>query len=177
MMDYSHKMEEKNQAPSPSEPPTPRESATIQEKVPQGRKMVEPELQSRGNGYFSDSETRSAVREEKGTDAIRSVKKEKSLEGEEVSAGAVSRPSGNLEITLVVDEPKTASGKIEDTVTDMGGRINGHSYSGETNLLFIRIGADKVDKLVERLGLIGRVKERPRFSPDASGTIGMIIKW
>jgi hypothetical protein len=176
VMDYPLEKKEESKAPPPA-PPKPQESASTEETPPQSRKMVEPELRSTGNGFFSDRETRSAVREEKGTGVLKSVQKEKSLERGEDSVGAVSRPSGNMEITLVVDEPKTASERIEDTVTDMGGRINGHSYSGETNILFIRIGADRVDKLVERLGLIGRVKERPRFSPEAVGMIDMIIRW
>jgi hypothetical protein len=140
--------------------------------------MVEPELQSTGNGYFSDRETRSSVREEKGTTGVlKSGKRGKSLEGEEDSAGAVSHPSGNVEVTLVVDEREAASGKIEDAVRGLGGRINGHSYSGETNLLFIRIGADSVAQLVDRLGRIGTVKGRPQLPSEAAGMIDMIIRW
>jgi hypothetical protein len=176
-MDFPPKSEEKNPAPAPAAAPNPQETTANQEKAPQSRTVVEPELQSTRNGYILDRERRSDVREEKGTTSFKAGKKEKSLEGEQDSAGAVLQQAGNMEITLVVDELAAASGKIEDAVTALGGRINGHSYSRDTNLLFIRIRADRGKDLIDRLGRIGTVKRYPQLSSEVGGMIDMIIRW
>jgi len=177
LMDNHPKMEEKNQVPSLSVNPNPQESTVTQEKALPNRKMIEPELQWTGNEYFTEKETRSAVKEEKGAAESKGGKKGKSLAGGEDSAGSVLQRAGNVEITIIVDDPALASGKIENAVTSIGGRINGRSYGGATNQLIIRIGADKVARLVDRLSRIGAVKRYPQLSPDAGGTIDMIIRW
>ncbi len=99
-------------------------------------------------------------------------------------APAVGSPSelggalaGKAEITLVVDDPATAAGIIEESVTRLGGRINGHSYSDESHLLIIRIGTQKVPALLGRLERIGTVQERPQLPKGATGTVDLTIRW
>lgn len=86
-------------------------------------------------------------------------------------------PTGKGEITLVVDDPESAGGAIEETVTRLGGRINGHSSSEESHLLIIRIGVQKVAVLLDRLERIGTVQEKPQISKGAGGTVDLTIKW
>jgi len=90
---------------------------------------------------------------------------------------AETMEAGKGEVFLVVDDPNAATGDIEEAVTRIGGGISGHSYSGDSHLLFVRIDAQKVPALLERLDRIGTVQERPQISKGAGGTVELTIRW
>jgi len=157
--------------------PSTQEPASTLHKSTKGKKLVEPELQPADNGFMTERETRFNAGEEKTSGVSKGGKKGQSVEVDRGSGGGVTQPARNGDIFLVVDDPAAVSDSIEETVTRSGGRITGHSYSGDTNILFVRIGADKVTRVVNQLGHIGTVKEHPQPSPDAGGMIDLIIRW
>ncbi len=109
--------------------------------------------------------------------AMKRARKAPADEALQGAGSPAATPDGKEEVTLLVDDPVAAVGAIEEAVTRGGGRISGHSYSGENHLLFVRIGAQKVPGLVDRLGRIGTVEERPQLPPGANGMTDLIIRW
>jgi hypothetical protein len=147
--------------PSPALPPRP---------------MAEPELQPADEELTPEREMVRPL----GNSPQGAMKRARKAPADEALQGAGSpaaTPDGKEEVTLLVDDPVAAAGAIEEAVTRGGGRISGHSYSGENHLLFVRIGAQKVPGLVDRLGRIGTVEERPQLPPGANGMTDLIIKW
>lgn len=109
-----------------------------------------------------------------GTNRAKRAGKTESAAGGE--SGAAQLDKG--EITLAVDDPDAAVDVIEETATRYGGRIIGHSYSGESHLLIIRIGTQKIPALVERLGHVGTVLSRPHPPPPrGAGMTDLTIRW
>jgi hypothetical protein len=139
--------------------------------------MVEPELRPTDEGLMSDFDTANPVFEEKPSRAVKRERKgasEEALRGAEAPAAVIARKE---EIALAVADPAAATTSIEEAVSRFGGRISGHSYSGESHLLFIRIGASNYRRLLDRLGRIGTVQERPQLPPGTAGMIDLIIRW
>jgi hypothetical protein len=141
---------------------------------PAGR-MPEPELQPADEGTMLEREAPPA-RVEKGTTygAMKRAKKAPAAEAPPEPGGA---PAQKGEITLAVDDPAAAGGAIEEAVNRLGGRINGHSYSEESHLLIIRIGAQKLPALLDRLERIGTMQERPQLPKGAGGMADLTIRW
>jgi len=81
------------------------------------------------------------------------------------------------EVILMVTDPASASGAIEQVVGRLGGTIVGHASGGGSHFLAAQIGADKLTELTGRLGRIGTVRERPQLSAGAAGTVDLIIRW
>jgi hypothetical protein len=139
--------------------------------------MVEPELRPTDEGIVSDFDTANPVFEAKPSRVVKRERKgasEDALRSAEAPAAVSSRKE---EIALEVDDPDAATGSIEEAVTRSGGRINGHSYSGESHLLIIRIGAPNYSRLLDRLGRIGTMQERPQLTPGSVGMIDLVIRW
>jgi len=138
---------------------------------------MEPELRPTDEGIVSDFDTANPVFEAKPSGAVKRERKgasEDALRGAEAPAAVSSRKE---EIALEVDDPVAATGSIEEAVTRFGGRINGHSYSEESHLLFIRIGAPNYPRLIDRLGRIGTMQEHPQLTPGTVGMIDLVIRW
>jgi len=157
--------------------PNQKESAPIPAIAHPVRKMVVPELRPTDEGIVSDFDTANPVFEAKPSGAVKRERKgasEDALRGAEAPAAVSSRKE---EIALAVDDPAVATGSIEEAVTRSGGRINGHSYSGESHLLIIRIGAPNYSRLLDRLGRIGTMQERPQLAPGTAGMIDLVIRW
>jgi hypothetical protein len=151
--------------PSPALPPRP---------------MAEPELQPADEEITPEREVVRPLGKEEKASPQGAMKRARKAPADEALRGAgtpAATPAGKEEITLLVDNPVAAAGAIEEAVTRGGGRISGHSYSGESHLLFIRIGAQKVPGLLDRLGRIGTVEERPQLPPGADGMTDLIIRW
>lgn len=161
----------------PSDTVSPKAPAPIPSPTPAARMPLEPELQPIDEGFMSDTETTLPRRGEQ-------ISRTSKVRKESTSANAVrgkgvpaTQSVAKEEITLRVDDPDAASVKIEDAVTHYGGKIKGHSDSGDIHLLIIRIGSDKYARLLDRLGRIGTILERPQHAPNAAGTVEVIIKW
>lgn len=176
-MDFPSPMAPQNPVSLPPSSPNQGEAAPSPTKSPAARNMVEPELQPTDEGFMSDRETTFPVREEKVSGGLKGEKKAISGDAMRAAGGFVTQPARREEISLAVEDPAAAAGAIEEAVTRFGGRIKGHSHSGDTHMLFIRIGADKVARLLDRLGRIGKLKERPHPVPENGGMIDVIIKW
>ncbi|MCM2358044.1 MAG: DUF2275 domain-containing protein [Geobacteraceae bacterium] len=147
--------------PSPAQAPTPAMPA---------KPMPPPELQSADEEIGVGREAlRPLGREEKGV-SRGMMQQKKAAEDEAL-------PAGKAEVTLRVSDPATAAETIEQAVTRHGGRISGQAYSGESHLLFIRIEAQRLPGLLDRLGRIGTVLERPPLSAGADGTVELAIRW
>lgn len=155
------KMEAPAIAPLPPPAPAPAMPA---------KPMPPPELQSadeevgagRGAGL-------PLLREGKG--ASRGIMEQKKGAGDEALS------PGRAEVTLRVSDPDAAAGAIEQAVTRHGGRISGHAYSGESHLLFIRIEAQRLPGLLDRLGRIGTVLERPHTTAGGGEMVELAIRW
>jgi hypothetical protein len=163
--------------PVPNGTPIQKETASHPAKPSPARKMVVPELRPTDDGLMSDFDKANPVFEEKPASA---VKRGKKVQAEEVLRDAESPATSSDrkdEIALAVDDPAAATGAIEEAVTRFGGRINGHSYSGESHLLFIRINSPNYPRLLERLGRLGTVQERPQLPAGTAGMIDLVIRW
>lgn len=159
--------------PPPATAPPPSPALTP-------RPMAEPELQPADDEIAPEREmVRPLGKVEKAAPqgAMKRARKAPADEALEGAGSPSATPGGKEEVTLVVDDPVAAVGAIEEAVTRGGGRISGHSYSGENHLLFVRIGAQKVPGLVDRLGRIGTVEEMPQLPPGANGMTDLIIRW
>jgi hypothetical protein len=149
--------------PEPEQAPAPARPA---------RRMAEPELQPADEGILMDRES------PQGNGAIYgNAKRSKKAPAAAALPELGGASAEKAEITLVVDDPATAAGIIEESITRLGGRINGHSYSDESHLLIIRIGTQKVPTLLGRLERIGTVQERPQLPKGAGGTVDLTIRW
>ena len=167
--------------PSPAQEPhaatNQKEAAPQPAMAPPVRKMVEPELRPTDEGLMSDFDTANPVF---GGKPSKAMSRERKSGAEEALREAEAPAAGNArkeEISLAVEDPAAATASIEEAVTRFGGRINGHSYSGENHLLFIRIGATNYPRLLDRLGRVGKVQERPQLPPGTVGMIDLIIRW
>jgi RNA polymerase sigma-70 factor (ECF subfamily) len=85
--------------------------------------------------------------------------------------------TGELDVTLGVDDSATAGAAIEKAVARSGGRITGRAHSGGSDLLYTQIDGQKFSDLLDRLGRIGRMQDRPHLPEGTSGTVDLIIKW
>jgi anti-sigma factor RsiW len=163
--------------PAPNGTPIQKENAPHPAKPSPARKMVVPELRPTDDGLMSDFDKANPVFEEKPASAVKRGGKgqaEEALRDAEAPAAVSARKE---EISLAVDDPVAATGPIEEAVTRFGGRINGHSYSGESHLLFIRINSPNYPRLLERLGRVGTIQQRPQLPPGTAGMIDLIIRW
>lgn len=177
------KMDAPQSADLPSPPPAPNDTPNQKETSPHPaktspvRKMVVPELRPTDEGLMTDFDKANPVFEEKPASAVKRGRKgqtEESLRDAEAPEAVSARKE---EIALAVDDPAAATGAIEEAVTRFGGRINGHSYSGESHLLFIRINSPNYPRLLDRLGRIGTIQERPQIPKGTAGMIDLVIRW
>jgi hypothetical protein len=165
--------------PSPAMPPSPTAAQPEEEPYPAptlpARTMHEPELRPADEGVMEPS----LGKEEKTAPhkAMQRSMKSPGYETAPAAGTAETMEAGKGEVFLVVDDPNAATGDIEEAVTRIGGGISGHSYSGDSHLLFVRIDAQKVPALLERLDRIGTVQERPQISKGAGGTVELTIRW
>jgi hypothetical protein len=164
--------------PAPHVTTNQKESAPLPATAPPVRKKAEPELRPADEGSLSDFDAANPVFEEKPSRAVKRGRKggsEDASRGEAEAPAAVS--ARKEDISLAVDDPAAATASIEEAVTHYGGRINGHSYGGESHLLFIRINASNYPRLLDRLGRIGTLQERPQVPPGTMGMIDIIVRW
>jgi anti-sigma factor RsiW len=177
------KMDAPQSADLPSPPPAPNGAPNQKETSPQPaktapvRKIVVPELRPTNEGLMTDFDKANPVFEEKPASAVKRGRKGQAEESLRDTESPEAVNASKEEIVLAVDDPAAATGAIEEAVTRFGGRINGHSYSGETHLLFIRIGAANYPRLLDRLGRIGTIQERPQIPPGTVGMIDLVIRW
>ncbi len=82
-----------------------------------------------------------------------------------------------MEFALKVSDPDTAAGAIEKAVVRLGGRINGRAYSEGSHLLYVQVDAQQVRELGERLGRVGKVRERPPAPDGTEGMVELTIRW
>jgi hypothetical protein len=142
--------------------------------------MLEPELRPADDGVITDkgAELPSGKAEKAAPHKPMQRSKKSPEYGAAPAAGAPETTmAGKEEVFLAVDDPVAATGVIEEAVTRFGGSISGHSYSVESHLLFVRIGAQKVPGLLERLDRIGKLQERPKLPSSVGGMIDLIIRW
>jgi len=155
-------------AAKPEEEPSPAQA-------PPSRPTHEPELRSADEELMEPP-----LGKEEKTAPHKSMQRSKKSPayGAAPAAGAAETMiAGKEEIFLAVDDPIAAAGSIEEAVTRIGGSISGHSYSEENHLLFVRIGAQKMPGLIERLGRIGKMQERSKLPTSTGGMIELIIRW
>jgi len=159
-------------APVPQQPELEPEAAPER---PRGE-MPEPELRPADEGTMMEREAPLPTKEEKSApmETLKRAKKGPARDELPLSGGV---PAEKGEITLTVDDPAAAGGAIEEAVIRLGGRVNGHSYSEDSHLLIIRIAAQKVTTLLDRLERIGAVQERPHIPKGAVGTVDLTIRW
>jgi len=170
---------DKMEAPQSGTLPPPATAPPPSQPLPL-RPMAEPELQPTDEGITPERELVRPLGKEEKSAPKGEMKRARKTPADETTQGAGSPgPStpGKEEVTLLVDDPVAAAGAIEEAVTRGGGRVSGQSYSGESHLLFIRIGAQKVPGLLDRLGRIGTVEERPQLPAGATGMTELIIRW
>jgi hypothetical protein len=140
-------------------------------------KTPEPELQPADEGFMQEREVPQSSGKEDKALPHGAAKRAKKTTADEALPVPGATPGEKGEIALAVDDPAAAGGAIEEAVTRLGGRISGHSYSVESHLLIIRIGAQKVPALLDRLERIGTVQEKPQLSKGATGTVDLTIRW
>jgi hypothetical protein len=138
--------------------------------------MPEPELRPADEGTMMERGTPQPTREEKSVSHGKEKRAKKATAGEAIPVFG-GAPAEKGEIALAVDDPGSAGGAIEQAVNRLGGRISGHSYSEESHLLIIRIGAQKVSALIEQLERIGTVQENPQLPKGAGGSVDLTIRW
>ena len=162
---------------APSPPPTaahPEEESSPAPNIP-SRPTREPELRSADEELMEPplgKEEKTAPHK-----SMQKSKKSPAYEAAPADGAPETMIAGKEEVTLAVDDPNAAVDAIEEAVTRIGGSISGHSYSEESHLLFVRIGAQKVPGLLTRLDLIGKLQERPKLPTNAGGMVELIIRW
>jgi hypothetical protein len=85
--------------------------------------------------------------------------------------------AGELDVTLGVDDSATAASAIEKAVARSGGRITGRAHSGGSDILSTQIEGQKISDLMDRLGRIGRIQDRPHLPEGTTGTVELLIRW
>lgn len=88
-----------------------------------------------------------------------------------------SPTSGELDVTLRVNDSAVAAGAIENAVSRLGGRVTGRAHSGGIDLLYTQIDGRKFPELIDRLGRIGKIQERPQSPEGGVGTVDLVIRW
>jgi hypothetical protein len=168
----------------PAKPPSPNSDQQEEESPPApalpSRPMHEPELRPADDVFITEKGVEHPLgKEENGASHKAIHRSRKSPESSLAPAAGApeTMAAGKEEVFLAVDDPIAAAGAIEEAVTRVGGTINGHSYSEDNHILFVRIGAQKMPGLLERLDRIGKLQERPNLPASASGKIELIIRW
>jgi hypothetical protein len=141
--------------------------------------ISEPELQPADEGTMMERGAPQPAKEEKDASHGKEKRAKKAPAAEALSGSSVfgGAPAEKAEIALVVEDPAAAAEVIEESVTRLGGRINGHSYRDESHLLIIRIGTRKVPSLLDRLERIGTMLDRPQLPMGAGETVDLTIRW
>jgi len=171
--------------PKPRINPSPAADQSILPKPPETEPMPagkpeqaeQPELAPTEEGPNLEREVVPQFgREEKtATTSSGALKKGKTaLRGGESGRAAKMETGG---INLDVEDPGAAVGSVEEAVSRAGGRISGHSYGEESHLLIIRINRQKVPDLVDRLGHIGTILDKPQLPKGAEGLTDLTIRW
>ncbi|HTP65168.1 MAG TPA: DUF2275 domain-containing protein [Geobacteraceae bacterium] len=171
--------------PKPRSNPTPAAVPSILPKPPetepiparQTKQAEQPELAPTEEGPNLEQEVVPQFgREEKAvTTPAGALKKGKTaLRGGDSGRAAKMEAGG---INLDVEDPGAAVGAVEEAVNRTGGRISGHSYGEESHLLIIRINRQKIPELVDRLGHIGTVLDKPQLPKGAEGLTDLTIRW
>jgi hypothetical protein len=166
------------QAPAPpqSQPEPELQPETAPAPARPAEQIQEPELRPADEGTMMDNGASLPAKEEKNVTygTVKRAKKAPAAGALPLLGGAAAEKA---EISLLVDDPGAAGGIIEEAVTRLGGRISGHSYSEDSHLLIIRIGAQKIPSLLDRLERIGTVRGKPQLSKEAGGTVDLTIRW
>lgn len=162
--------------PQPQLQPEPQPETAPAPARPIGQ-TPEPELQPADEGFMQEREvSQPSAKEDKAVPRGAAKRARKATAGEALPVLG-GTPVEKGEINLVVDDPAAAGGAIEQAVTRLGGRISGHSYSEESHLLIIRIGAHKVPALLDRLERIGTIQEKPHSPKGAGDMVDLTIRW
>jgi hypothetical protein len=174
-------LQQPSAVPAPALPQAEPQLEPEPEPAPARRagRMSEPELQPTDEGTMMEREAPQPAKEEKGASHGKEKRAKKATAAEALPGSEIfgKVPVEKAEIPLLVDDPVAAVGPIEEAVTRLGGRISGHSYTEESHLLIIRIGAQKVPALLDRLERIGTMQERPQIPKGAVGTVDLTIRW
>lgn len=143
------------------------------------RIVPEPELQPTAEWGIPNRTAVSPATKEENVAPRKMIKEKKGADETLQPAGADRAPAElrEAEVTLSMDDPGAAAGRIEQVVTHFGGRISGHSYSADRYLLFAQIEARKLPDLLYRLGQIGTVQERPQLPAGSGGKVNLVISW
>lgn len=150
----------------------PRHASSLQPAVPslQARSMEEPQLQPADEDSEQDLEAVQLRTREKKPAPVLALQREK-------RATDRSPQSGELDVVLRVDDPAVAAGAIERAVNRLGGRVTGRAFSGGVDLLYTQIDGRNYPELIDRLGRIGRIQERPQTPESGGGMIDLVIRW
>jgi len=139
-LELANKTGAPEEPPRPSEPLSRQAQAYRQPSVPAG---VEQE---------TDSAAKAPVRGEK-------VERRAFSATAQITTSAVRKP-GTIDITLQTREAKTASGDIENILNQLGAQnINKESLQS-TEILTAELHAEKAQELLDKLKLLGEVKEK-----------------
>jgi hypothetical protein len=145
------------------------------------KQVPEPELQPATEWGIPNRTAVSPATKEENVAPRKMMKQKKGADESFQPAGAARAPAAlreaETEVALSVDDPGAAAGRIEQVVTHFGGRISGHSYSADSYLLFVQIEARKLPDLLDRLGQIGTVQERPQLPEGTAGKVDLVIRW
>jgi hypothetical protein len=89
----------------------------------------------------------------------------------ELRAALVEREREGVGLTINVKDVETARKKIEEALTQLGGKIIETEDFEQRNIVAAELDSKKMKELFEKLKLIGEVRERPLPSEARKGTI------
>ena len=161
----------------PSDVPQQRPDAAQHASAPQAavaalpaRLSEEPQLQSADEDNETEPEGIHLRSREKRPALALALPREK-------SAADRAPSSGELDVTLRVNDSAAAAGAIENAVSRLGGRVTGRAHSGGVDLLYTQIDGRKYPELIDRLGRVGKIQDRPQSPEGGIGTIDLVIRW
>ena len=103
------------------------------------------------------------------------VAKRKAL-SPELRAALVETKQEGVGLTINVKDVETARKEIEETLTQLGGKIIETKYFEQRNIVAAELDSEKIKELFEKLKLIGEVRERALPSEARKGTIEVRMK-
>ena len=145
-------------------PAKPAEEFTLAEEreIPAGKSIEAPKARAR-------VAKRERVAPSEGLVAYRESKR-KAL-SPELKAALVERKREGVGLTIHVKDVETARKKVEETLTQLGGKIIETEDFEQRNIVAAELDSKKIKELFEKLMLIGEVKEKALPSEAQKGTM------
>jgi anti-sigma factor RsiW len=176
-------------APAPPEVPSAPESGftssesdsrATAERIDEQRAMEQStrhEINNASKSMMQKKEMPAAQNFSPGSTGSRPALRERESGVDRMARSKRAKPSWQVEVMLVVDDPAGVVGAIEEAASRSGGSILRRIYSEAGHLLVVRVEAQNIPELLARLEHVGRLRKPAMKDMAGEGMAELSIRW